>query len=264
MKKALLICAMFLVLQLFTGIVGSAVAGLLGYQGGAAFTYIIIVATLVSDLLMIGFVYFLMERGSRTAFRGYLGRPTAFQVVLSVLALLMLMVVINALLEVLGVPDLIKEDMASLMRNPLGILTVSLLGPIAEEVCFRRGVMGSLMESGRSSRKAILISAALFGIIPLKPGQVLGAFALGLFFGWLYWRTHSLVLPIVCHVLNNSISTLLFFLDGQDSTLQEHFPSAWLFGVTIAAAAAVGYLLVHELNKKLPQGISELSEPEIL
>ena len=55
---------------------------------------------------------------------------------------------------------------------------------------------------------AILIASAIFGIVHMNPIQIPFAFAIGLIFGWLYYRTGSVVPGIIGHFINNSIACL--------------------------------------------------------
>jgi membrane protease YdiL (CAAX protease family) len=43
----------------------------------------------------------------------------------------------------------------------------------------------------------------------LNPAQVLFAFLLGVVFGWIYYKTGSLIPVILMHIVNNSFSTFL-------------------------------------------------------
>ena len=55
---------------------------------------------------------------------------------------------------------------------------------------------------------AILIASAIFGIVHMNPIQIPFAFAIGLIFGWLYYRTGSVIPGIVGHFINNSIACI--------------------------------------------------------
>ena len=56
---------------------------------------------------------------------------------------------------------------------------------------------------------AITISALLFGLIHLNFAQGVHAFLMGLFLGWLYMRTRSIIPGIAFHWVNNSVVYLL-------------------------------------------------------
>ncbi|MDL2265813.1 CPBP family intramembrane metalloprotease [Parabacteroides sp. OttesenSCG-928-G21] len=106
------------------------------------------------------------------------------------------------------IPDLMEEAFSSMNNQWIGILSIAIVGPIAEEFLFRGAIMRALMKQF-SPTKAIVISALIFGIIHLNPAQVLFAFLLGLIFGWIYYKTGSLIPVILMHIVNNSFSTFL-------------------------------------------------------
>ena len=101
---------------------------------------------------------------------------------------------------------------------------------------------------------AILIASAIFGIVHMNPIQIPFAFAIGMIFGWLYYRTGSVVPGIIGHFINNSIACL------QMATLtEEEFntktiewlgtgPTYALFALSLAVM--IGMFLY--LKKRLP------------
>lgn len=95
-------------------------------------------------------------------------------------------------------------------RKITGFITVCILAPIIEEILFRGIILRGLLQYGASPIMAIFLSSFLFGLAHLNPWQFLGAGILGAIFGYVYYRTQSLWLPVFLHALNNCIS--FFFL----------------------------------------------------
>ena len=89
------------------------------------------------------------------------------------------------------------------------VLSVCVLGPIAEELVFRGAVLPALYRWRRNAWLAIMVSAALFGLIHLNIIQGIVAFYSGIVMGWLYYRTRSVVPGMVLHVTSNSLYMLL-------------------------------------------------------
>lgn len=98
---------------------------------------------------------------------------------------------------------------------PSDILQAALLGvsiliaPWAEERFFRGEILPK-WEASRGRTQAILLSAALFATVQLRPLLWLPAFVVGLALAELALRTRRLIYPILAHALIN----LLFFLLG--------------------------------------------------
>ena len=75
-----------------------------------------------------------------------------------------------------------------------------------EEMIMRRVILKEMEQLTKSMWWGIIISSALFAIIHINPIQVVFAMPAGIFLGWLYCKTGSLLVPICVHILNNTIS----------------------------------------------------------
>ena len=114
--------------------------------------------------------------------------------------------------EILDLPDMMVDIFIKLGSDPWGIVSIAIIGPVAEEVLFRWGIMRHYMPGG--AWRAILISALAFGIIHMNPAQVPFAAAMGVMLGILYWRSGSIAWPIALHILNNSLACVQILLLG--------------------------------------------------
>lgn len=98
------------------------------------------------------------------------------------------------------------ERIMDIQGSPLlVVLTVAIVGPIAEEIVMRGIVLRGLLRT-LPARRAIVWSAVLFSAMHMNPWQTLPTFFIGLLLGWAYERTGSLGLCIVAHILNNGLS----------------------------------------------------------
>lgn len=118
------------------------------------------------------------------------------------------MLFINLCSEFLGLPDLMQDTFRAMSRNVFGIISIAIMAPLVEELLFRGAIQGYMLRKGMKSLHAILIASAIFGIVHMNPIQIPFAFAIGMIFGWLYYRTGSVVPGIVGHFINNSIACL--------------------------------------------------------
>ena len=118
------------------------------------------------------------------------------------------MLFLNLCSEFLGLPDLMQDTFLAMSRNVFGIISITIMAPLVEELLFRGAIQGHLLRKGMNPWAALFIASAIFGIIHMNPVQIPFAFAIGMIFGWLYYRTGSLVPGIVGHFLNNSIACL--------------------------------------------------------
>ena len=104
-----------------------------------------------------------------------------------------------------------QQIFTSLMKEPWGYVAVGILAPLAEEVVFRGAILRTLL--GIMSKKnhwvAIMISAAIFGVVHANLAQFINALLMGLLLGWMYYRTKSLVPGILLHWVNNTMAYVL-------------------------------------------------------
>ena len=175
-------------------------------------------------------------------------------ILLSIPFILAGMIFINLCSEFTNLADNLQDTFRNMSRNVFGIFSMTVMAALVEELLFRGAIQGHLQRKGMKPLHAILISSAIFGVIHLNPIQVAFAFAIGLIFGWLYYRTGSLVPGIIGHFLNNSIACI------QMATLtEEEFNTTtieWLGeGPTYAVLALSGAVMIGMflyLKKHLP------------
>ena len=104
-----------------------------------------------------------------------------------------------------------QQIITSMMKEPWGYVAIGILAPLAEEVVFRGAILRTLL--GIMSKKnhwvAIMISAAIFGVVHANLAQFINALLMGLLLGWMYYRTGSLVPGILLHWVNNTMAYVL-------------------------------------------------------
>lgn len=92
----------------------------------------------------------------------------------------------------------------------LNLFTYALLPALVEELVFRGWLLSALRPFGE--RRALLLSALIFGLMHGNLTQVPFALLLGLLFGFLALRTGRLWLGMAIHLLNNAMSVLLDYV----------------------------------------------------
>ena len=98
-------------------------------------------------------------------------------------------------------------DLISPSNLILSAIFVGILFPILEEILFRRILCNSLLALGE--KKAIIISAAIFGLIHGNLYQFAYAFLIGLVLGYVYVKTGKLIYTIVFHCIINLYAGVL-------------------------------------------------------
>lgn len=99
----------------------------------------------------------------------------------------------------------VTEGIQGTARILQTLAVLGLLAPIVEELVFRGLFYGWL--AGRwNNLVAFVLSSLAFAAAHTEPLHILLVLPLGFWFGWLRWRTGSLVPTIVAHIINNTIA----------------------------------------------------------
>lgn len=281
MKKALYILGMFLLVQCGMSIVLVMVTKLLKAHADSATGELLIsiptleLATLIiTNILIIVFAVRIIGKGWTSPFSWrkpysiifaenseeiakFPDETAVFRarrdiILLSLAGMLPLMFAVNALNEWISLPDLMSETFYQMSFSPLALAALAVVGPIAEEFCFRYGVEGALLDDRRrvDGRRtmpvwvAAMVSAAVFGLIHANPAQMVGAFLFGVYFGGLFAFTGSLWPSLLCHVLNNGIAVILMRTVPEDFTLTKALDdNALMLMLTLLSLIILGLII---------------------
>lgn len=191
----------------------------------------------------------------------------SFLVFLSIIPLISWLVVVN---EGIQLPEKYAElfqDLESssnslyalLLHHNTGVnfainlLVMSLLPAIGEELFFRGVLMRVSTRWMGNVHLGILISSLLFALVHFQPYKFIPMVVLAMLFGYLYYRSGSLWVPILLHALNNAM-VLIGSLISQSGQTIEPLASDYEFPITtILAALGLGvsafYLLWKNSNE---------------
>jgi CAAX amino terminal protease family. len=183
--------------------------------------------------------------------------PILFLLIIALLTL-SIGILLDPLTSIFKLPEFLKKAFELSLSSIYGIISIVVAAPICEEFLMR-GIIERGIIINDNPKRAIIISAILFGIIHMNPWQAIPAIIMGLFLGWIYYRTHSLLSVIFIHFINNGSSTLIYLLNpsiGLDTTLKEIIPLN-IYLLLYVFCIIITILLLVFLNKKLPTNIFE-------
>lgn len=180
------------------------------------------IGLIITEYLIILFpvVYYLNRRGYNLKEFLRLNRLTLKQIKYIVL-IVIFSYPIAVFLNYIGI--LFLSRFGRIMPNPIPIpsnikeyllsfIIIALTPGICEEVMFRGMIMRTYEVYGR--KKAIILSAVLFGLFHFNLQNLLGPIFLGLMFGVLVSKTKSLLSSIVGHIVNNTVALTIGFLSN--------------------------------------------------
>lgn len=96
----------------------------------------------------------------------------------------------------------------------MGLLVIGILAGIGEEVLFRGVLQPKLQFYTGNPHVGIWLTAFIFSAIHLQFYGFLPRMFLGAVFGYLYHYSGSLTYPIVAHILNNSFTVVMIYLNS--------------------------------------------------
>lgn len=183
--------------------------------------------------------------------KGFLHEVKRNVLILSTLFIGSMMILFNIIAVWLGLENNMEETIETMLTSGAGIISMAILAPVLEELLFRGAIQGTLMHFFKNPWVGIVIASLLFGVIHGNPVQIFYATCLGLGFGWIYYRTGSLLPAIVGHILNNSLAVAGNLVYGPHST--EQAVNSTNADVTLAILAAIiTAILAYVINKIQP------------
>ncbi len=115
----------------------------------------------------------------------------------------------NLLRYFLPAPEFLTQIMKDLTSKGIGsVIALVVFAPVTEELIMRGLILNGLL-SQYSTKKAVIVSAALFAFIHLNPYQFAGAFIFGILAGYIFIATKSLLPCIICHAFYNGIPLIV-------------------------------------------------------
>lgn len=181
--------------------------------------------------------------------RPEIGKLNPRLIVLGFVFIIAVNIVIGPLIEI--IPKVGMDTLDRYMNNGLwAMVTAIIVAPIFEEFLFR-GVVQSNFIKHFGSLWGIVCGAIVFGVMHVVPQQAVGAMAVGLILGSIYYITGSLNTVIAIHFINNGFTYLLFML-FQDTNFIENvvLEGTTTYIITYSVCSiililGVGYVIKH-------------------
>ncbi len=130
--------------------------------------------------------------------------------------------------EVEGLVNQFKEAIGKTLMSLLGshsfpeflgvVLVIAVIPAVAEEFAFRGLIQGNF-ERGIGPASAVTISGIIFGLFHLNPFSIVPLIALGVYLGFIAYRSNSIWVSIAAHFFNNLIPVTALYLNLADEKM---------------------------------------------
>jgi membrane protease YdiL (CAAX protease family) len=212
-KNAVLLCLLFLGIQFGFGVIIGIVAVLLGAEDTSLFIGMV---TGLVNLIALAIVIFIgFKKTKRTWNEVFKFNKVSPLLWVAVIVFMAGLVIVTSELDnlvnyVLPMPEIFTNAFDAVMIKQafvFAVIGVGIIPGVMEELFFR-GLILDGFHRNYSERKAIIVSALLFGLIHLNPWQFYGGAIIGLISAWICIKTNSIVLSIYIHFFNNTLYTI--------------------------------------------------------
>ncbi len=174
---------------------------------------------------------------------------------LIIASIVLLFGIISPIGSLIPMPEYIKESFIQLVGQK-GFYTFILMviaAPVLEELIFRGIILEGLLKK-YSPLVSIISSSLLFGIAHFNPWQFVTGFIIGIFSGWVYYKTRSLLPSIIIHAaanLSGFASRLMFdFNSFMDKSLVETYGGWTNLILAILISIVIVSICIYYLNKE--------------
>lgn len=161
--------------------------------------------------------------------------------------------------NIIPMPESFKKSIMDFgsQKGVFAFLLLVIAAPILEELLFRGIILDGLLKR-YSPLTAILISSLLFGLAHLNPWSFINGFIIGIFSGWVYFKTRSVFPSIIIHASANLSGFLFKYFVDVNSLMNDSLVKIY-GGVTNLILSIAGsiiivsiciYFLIKEFNKE--------------
>jgi membrane protease YdiL (CAAX protease family) len=243
------------------GIVGILILGMillspiifLGNQIGKSLS--VLIHYLFSIGLPLGVVFFIRKK--KTAIEHFNFKPFN-PIIVPLVVIVTIAIALGVsipIISLIPIPEFVKQAFLS-MSDDHGVypfITLVIAAPILEELIFRGIILDGFLKI-YSPSKSIILSSILFGLVHLNPWQFLSGLFIGVFMGWIYYRTNSLWLTIIIHAslnLFSFVSTLVMDTTAadMDKSAVESYGGLTSFLIIVISSWIAIIVSVNYLNR---------------
>lgn len=132
------------------------------------------------------------------------------------------------------------------------IIIIALVPAIGEELLFRGYIQQSLYRRLNNPHVAVWVAAFLFSAIHLQFFGFFPRLFLGAFLGYLYVFTGSILVPMFCHFMNNSIIIILAYIVTPEKALEAETATeaTTATAITSIVSLIIAVLFLYFLQQK--------------
>jgi membrane protease YdiL (CAAX protease family) len=99
------------------------------------------------------------------------------------------------------------------------VLVVAVTPALCEELLFR-GLIQRAFEEAFGGLRAAVVAGVIFGFYHINPFSLVPLCALGVYFGWIVYRSHNVALAVFVHFLNNFFAAIVLYAGAEENLIR--------------------------------------------
>ena len=186
---------------------------------------------------------------------------------LSILFIIAMHILIDPLSEILPIPESLIKAFHTLLSQPYAAFFVIVISaPVLEEILFRGIILDGYLKNYKPWQ-GIIVSAFLFALLHGNLAQGIGAFGMGILFGWVYWKTNSIIPSVLLHFINNAVAFIGIFTTPEEEisksirqSMGNDIAFSVLYGLSIVMVVSSVWILHKKYLSKMSIERAEVKE----
>lgn len=143
----------------------------------------------------------------------------------------------------------------------LNLLMIAVLPAISEELIFRGVFQKIFYGFFKSGHPAIWLTAIIFSTLHFQFFGLIPRVILGLVFGYLYFWSGTLWLPVIAHFVNNAVPVLGEYIKGSDYVTSQPDVAFWEQAIGLPVPIIVGTMILWYIrNRSKPDSEKDMNQ----
>ncbi|MDQ3394934.1 MAG: CPBP family intramembrane metalloprotease [Bacteroidota bacterium] len=136
----------------------------------------------------------------------------------------------------------------------LGLVVIAIIPAIGEEMLFRGLIQNQIHDISKNIHVAIWATGFLFSAMHLQFYGLIPRMLLGVLFGYMYYWSGNLIIPIIAHFINNAFTLTMLYLyqiKSIEYDLETETSVPWYI---VLSSLVVGTIMLFIFRKNFKQG----------
>jgi membrane protease YdiL (CAAX protease family) len=132
----------------------------------------------------------------------------------------------------------------------LNLFIIAILPAVGEEFFFRGVLQKILIKLFKSGHVGIWVTAFIFSAIHFQFFGFVPRFILGLIFGYLFFWSGTLWLPVISHFINNAVPVIMAYIQGMEKFNAPTDTPSWKLALALPLPVAIGLVILFYFRNR--------------